>query len=41
MINVLRRLSIHALIDAKDYVPERRIAEAVARELAASGRMVG
>lgn len=41
MINVLRRLSIHALRDGARYAPEDRIAEAVARELAGSGRMAG
>jgi DNA polymerase III delta prime subunit len=41
MINVLRRLSVHALIDESGYVPETRIAEAIARELASSGRMAG
>jgi hypothetical protein len=41
MINVLRRLSVHALIDAERYVPEARIVEAVARELASSGRVAG
>ncbi|NIJ20914.1 DNA polymerase III delta prime subunit [Sphingomonas naasensis] len=41
MINVLRRLSVHALIDADDYVPEDRLSEAIARELANSGRVIG
>jgi DNA polymerase III delta prime subunit len=41
MINVLRRLSVHALIDDSGYVPETRIAEAIARELTSSGRMAG
>lgn len=41
MINVLRRLSVHALIDADAYVPEARLAEAIARELASSGRVIG
>jgi hypothetical protein len=38
---VLRRLSVHALIDESGYAPETRIAEAIARELASSGRMAG
>jgi len=41
MINVLRRLSINALTDAGRYAPAERIAEAVARELASSGRAAG
>ena len=41
MINILRRLSVHALIDDTGYVPETRIAEAIARELASSGRVAG
>jgi DNA polymerase III delta prime subunit len=41
MINVLRRLSVHALIDESGYAPDVRIAEAIARELASSGRVAG
>ena len=41
MINILRRLSVHALIDADRYMPESRISEAITRELASNGRVAG
>ena len=41
MINILRCLSVHALIDGDRYSPDARISDAVARELAGSGRVAG
>jgi hypothetical protein len=41
MINILRRLSVHALVDGHGYLPDARIADAITRELAGSGRVAG
>ncbi|TGX54122.1 AAA family ATPase [Sphingomonas gei] len=41
MINILRRVSVHALIEGDSYVADARITDAVARELAGSGRVAG